>query len=255
MPNDDVKSKNQKNQAIAAFLGFLTLVIIYSFFWGPIKKYNNSLMPIRTINVSAEGKVTVSPDIAKFSFSVVSEGANPKTLADNNIKKMNAAIDFIKSKGIDEKDIKTTEYNLSPRYEYNEKTRTSYITGYTLTQTVLVKIRDLSKVAETLGGLPPLGINQISSISFDVDDPEKYLSDARSQAFDKIKEKAKAMADKNGVKLGEIINFYEYQSTPYYNDVKTLGMGGGVEAAPALPQIQPGTQEVTIQVSVTYEIK
>ena len=255
MPNDDVKSKNQKNQAIAAFLGFLTLVIIYSFFWGPIKKYSDSLMPVRTINVSAEGKVTVSPDIAKLSFSVVSEGANPKTLADNNIKKMNAAIDFIKSKGIDEKDIKTTEYNLSPRYEYDEKTRTSYITGYTLTQTVSVKIRDLNKVAEVLSGLPPLGINQISSISFDVDDPEKYLSDARGQAFDKVKEKAKAMADKNGVTLGEIINFYEYQSIPYYGNLKTLGMGGGAEAAPALPQIQPGTQEVTMQVSVTYEIK
>ncbi|NCQ02634.1 SIMPL domain-containing protein [Candidatus Wolfebacteria bacterium] len=251
MENDISKSKNQ---AIIIFLGFLMLVIIYSLFFGPAKKYGDSLMPAKTINVSAEGKVTVSPDIAKLSFSVVSEGANSKLLAENNNKKMNAAIDFAKSQGIEEKDIKTTEYNLSPRYEYDEKTKKTFISGYTLTQTVLVKVRDLNKVAEVLGGLPALGINQISSISFDIDEPEKYLSEARNQAFDKAKEKAKAMAEKNGVKLGRVINFYEYQSTPYYQNVRALGMGGA-EAVQPLPQIQPGSQEVTIQVSVTYEIK
>jgi len=251
MENDISKSKNQ---AIIIFLGFLMLVIIYSLFFGPAKKYGDSLMPAKTINVSAEGKVTVSPDIAKLSFSVVSEGANSKLLAENNNKKMNAAIDFAKSQGIEEKDIKTTEYNLSPRYEYDEKTKKTFISGYTLTQTVLVKVRDLNKVAEVLGGLPVLGINQISSISFDIDEPEKYLSEARNQAFDKAKEKAKAMAEKNGVKLGRVINFYEYQSTPYYQNVRALGMGGA-EAVQPLPQIQPGSQEVTIQVSVTYEIK
>jgi len=251
MENDISKSKNQ---AIIIFLGFLMLVIIYSLFFGPAKKYGDSLMPAKTINVSAEGKVTVSPDIAKLSFSVVSEGANSKLLAENNNKKMNAAIDFAKSQGIEEKDIKTTEYNLSPRYEYDEKTKKTFISGYTLTQTVLVKVRDLNKVAEVLGGLPALGINQISSISFDIDEPEKYLSEARNQAFDKAKEKAKAIAEKNGVKLGRVINFYEYQSTPYYQNVRALGMGGA-EAVQPLPQIQPGSQEVTIQVSVTYEIK
>jgi len=251
MENDISKSKNQ---AIIIFLGFLMLVIIYSLFFGPAKKYGDSLMPAKTINVSAEGKVTVSPDIAKLSFSVVSEGANSKLLAENNNKKMNAAIDFAKSQGIEEKDIKTTEYNLSPRYEYDEKTKKTFISGYTLTQTVLVKVRDLNKVAEVLGGLPALGINQISSISFDIDEPEKYLSEARNQAFDKAKEKAKAIAEKNGVKLGQVINFYEYQSTPYYQNVRALGMGGA-EAVQPLPQIQPSSQEVTIQVSVTYEIK
>ncbi len=217
---------NLKNKVVAGFLVFLALVIIYSLFWGPAKKYTDSLMPIRTITVSAEGKTTVSPDIAKLSFSVISEGANPKTLAENNNKKMTAAIDFVKSKGIDEKDIKTTQYDLAPRYEYDEKTKKTFISGYTLTQTVLVKIRDLNKTAEVLGGLPPLGINQISSISFEIDEPEKYLSDARDKAFDKAKEKAMAMAEKNGVKLGRVINFYEYQPIPYYEQVRTWGVGG-----------------------------
>lgn len=252
MNNNDVE---MKNWAIIAFLTFLAVIIVYSVFFGPAKKYTDSLMPVRNISVSAEGKAIVSPDIAKISFSVVSQGADPKLLAEDNIKKMNAAVDFVKSEGVDEKDIKTTDYNLVPVYQYDEKTKKTYITGYTLTQTVLVKIRDLNKVAEVLGGLPPLGINQIGSVSFDIDDPDQYLSDARNQAFDKAKAKAEEMAQKNGVKLGKIINFYEYAPIPYYTTAKTLGIGGGESATPALPQIQPGTQEVTVQVSVVYEIK
>jgi len=244
-----------KNQTIIAFLMVIGLVILYSFFFGPIKKYSDSLMPVRTITVSAEGKVTVSPDIAKLSFSVVSEGANPKTLADNNIKQMNAAIDFVKSKGIDEKDIKTTQYNLSPRYSYDQKTGKSFIFGYTLTQTVLIKIRDLNKVAEVLAGLPPLGINQISSVSFDIDDPEKFLAGARSQAFDKAKAKAESMAGKNNVSLGEVVSFSEYQGYVPVAYKNTLSMDAGAGAAPVAPSIQPGSQEVTIQVSVTYGLK
>ncbi len=245
-----------KNIFIVVFFIFLMAAVVYSFFFGPLKKYSDSLMPAKTITVSAEGKVTVSPDVAKLSFSVVSEGIDPKTLADDNNKKMKAAIDFVKSQGIDEKDIKTTDYNLSPKYEYDEKTKKTFISGYTLTQTVLVKIRDLNKVADVLAGLPPLGINQISSISFDIDDPEKYLSEARDQAFNKVKEKAVAMAEKNGVNLGQVINFYEYQPLNYYGQTKTaMGLGGGEAAAPVLPQIQPGSQEVTVQVSVVYEIK
>lgn len=248
--NDNLKLKNT---AIAVFLGILTAVILYSLFFGPAKKFGDSLFPAKTITVSAEGKVTVSPDIAKVSFSVVSEGVNPKFVAEENNKKMNSAINFVKSLEIDEKDIKTTQYNLSPRYEYDEKTRKTFISGYTLTQTVLVKVRNLDKVAEVLGGLPELGINQIGSISFDVDDSEKYLTEARNQAFEKAKEKAKTMSEKNSVKLGKVINFSEYQGVqpfPYYAAME--GKGGAPSVAPT---IEPGTQEITIQVSITYEIK
>lgn len=245
-----------KNVAVAVFLGFLTIVIFYSLFFGPAKKFADSLFPIRTFSVSAEGKVTVSPDIAKISFSVVSEGANPKNITDENNKKMNTAINFIKSQGIDEKDIKTTQYNLNPRYEYDEKIKKTFISGYILTQAVLVKVRDLSKTAEILGGLPDLGINQIGQISFEIDEPEKFLAEARNKAFDKAKEKAKEMAEKNGVKLGKVINFYEYQgySQPVYRGLEMMSKGGGDSFASA-PQIQTGTEEVIVNVSVTYEIR
>ncbi len=252
MSNDNAVAKNS---AIAGFLGVLTLVVIYSVIWGPARKYMDSLYPSRTINVSAEGKVTVSPDVAKFSFSVVNEGSDPAKIANDNNAKINKAIDFIKSQGVDAKDIKTISYSLEPNYVYDEKTRRQYLSGYKLTQTVQVKVRDLNKVAVVLAGLPELGINQIGSISFEVDDQEKFLKEARDKAFDKAKTKALEMAAKNGVSIRRIINFSEYQNgpIPYYGAEKAMGMGGGV--ASVAPSIQPGTQEITVNVNITYEIR
>lgn len=251
MPDNSIKIKNI---VIVGFLVFLAVAIVYSVFWGPAKKYADSLYTARTISVSAEGKIEASPDTANFSFSVISESTSSETISADNINKMNAAIEFIKSKGINEKDIKTTGYNFSPKYEYDEKTKKTSISGYTLTQTVSVKVRDLTKVAEVLGGLPGLGINNISSISFTIDDPEQYLTQARNQAFEKAKTKAFQMASVNGAVLGKIINFSEYQSSAYYKGA-ALGMGGGETASIPVPQIQPGTQEISVQVNVNYALK
>ena len=251
MPDNSLKIKNI---VIVGFLIFLAVAVVYSIFWGPAKKYADSLYTARTISVSAEGKADVSPDMAILSFSVVSEGATPDAVSADNVGKMNAAIDFVKGKGIGEKDIKTTGYALSLKYEYDEKTKKTYISGYTLTQTVSVKVRDLAKVAEVLGGLVPLGINQISEVSFTVENQDQYLTEARNQAFEKAKTKAEQMASVNGAALGRIINFSEYQSPIYYKGA-ALGMGGGDIASAAVPQIQPGTQEISVQVSITYALK
>lgn len=221
----------------------------------PISRYGDSLVSSRVFYVSAEGKAIVSPDIANLSFSVVSEGKDPVVLQEDNNKKMRAAQDHVKAQGVDEKDIKTAQYDLQPRYEYDEKTRRSFISGYMLTQTVFVKVRDIGKVAAILAGLPGRGINQIGSISFDVDDPDKYLAEARNEAFQKARAKAEEMVRANGLRLGRIMNISESGGPRPYPVFYGAGKGGAELAAPTPPPIQPGTQEVTVQVSVAYELK
>src|SRR5258708_391770 len=230
-------------------------VINVVFFVMPLLQHlGNGFYPARTITVSAEGKTTVSPDLAEVSLSVVSQGNNPEALTSNNNDKMSAVIQFLKAQGIDEKDIKTTDYNLSPNYQYDKNTQRNFITGYTLTQTVQVKVRDLTKVASILGGIAPLGVNQIGGVNFTFDDPEKFLAVARADAFKKTDAKAKEMAMDVGVSLGRVISVGEYGNVPgprplYMTADKAAGMGGGVASAPS---IQPGTQDVTDQITVTY---
>jgi len=220
-------------------------------------KWSASLYPSRTIMVNADGKATISPDMARTSFSVVSEGPKPEDLQVDNAKKMGAAVDFVKGLGIEAKDIKTTNYNLSPRYEYDETRNKSFISGYTLTQTTSVKVRDLNKVAKLLGGLSELGVNDIGSVSFETEDQDKYLAEARNEAFAKAHAKAAEMAMANGVRIKRIVNFSEYQGGPIYPySYEAFGKGGdAVMSSSVVPPIEPGTDEITVQVSVTYEIQ
>lgn len=232
------------------------IIVNLIFFVMPaVHSYGNSLMPTRTIAVSAEGTTTVTPDLAEASFSVVSKGKNPTDLADTNNTKMSAVIQFLKSEGLEDKDIATTAYDLSPNYKYDESTQRNYITGYTLTQTVSVEMRDFKKVAEIVGGLTPLGVNQIGSVNFTVEEPEKFLAIARAQALQRAEAKAAEMAAENGLRLGEILNIGEYQTAPvsYYESAR--GYSGAAPAAVTPPTIEPGTQKISDQVSITYELK
>ena len=219
-----------------------------------LSRWSDSIYPARTMAISAEGKTTAGPDLADISFSVVTQGQDPQALSSNNNQKMNAVLQFVKSQGIADADIKTTSYDLSPNYEYDKINQRNFINGYTLTQTVDVKIRDLSKVASVLGGLAPLGINQIGNVNFTFADEEKYLAMARADAFTKVWQKAQEMAAEAGVSLVRVVSVSE-SGTPvpiYYGADRAMAMGG---VAASAPTIQPGTQDITDQVTVVYEIR
>lgn len=257
MPNKFEQSKNwfwvliNGVLIVAILLGFSAIKSIW--------QYGKSVYPSRVISVTAEGKVVVAPDVATLSFSVISEGADPEKLQNENNEKINKALEFVKTEGIEAKDIKTAGYDLSPRYGYDDKTRKSFISGYTLTQTIFIKIRDLEKVGKIVGGLPGRGINQINSLTFSIDDPDKFLNDARKEAFEKARAKAEAMAKQNRVRIGKVVSFNEYGGgyppIPFYEaGLAKGGDFGGPVAVPA-PRIEPGSQEVTVQVNVVYEIR
>lgn len=220
-----------------------------------IRQYGASLMPSRTLNVQAESKTTVQPDIATISFSVVSEGLSPKQLQDENHQKMNSVLAFVKSRSIEEKDIKTTSYNLSPRYEYDEAKRRTFISGYTLTQSVTIKIRNFDEIAKVLGGVAELGVNQISGVQFAVEDPEIYIAKARAEAFAKAREKAENIADAADIRLGRVIAANEASGpVPYYRAYEAYGKGGDGLGSAIPPTIEPGSEEVTVTVYMTFAI-
>ena len=101
------------------------------------------------------------------------------------------------------------------------------IIGYTLTQSVEVKVRDFTNIAKLLGGLPPLGINQIGGVTFTFDNPDNVLAIARADAMAKAKAKAAEMAGEAGVSLGEVVNVQEYGNIPIYPMMNAAEPDGG----------------------------
>jgi uncharacterized protein YggE len=221
-------------------------------------QWASSVPPARTITVAAEVKTTATPDLAEITFSVVSQGQNPQMLTTNNTQKMNAVLQFVSSQNIATSDIATTGYDLEPTYNYNNTMQSNTITGYTLTQTVTVKIHDLTNVATVLSGLAPLGVNQIGGVDFTFNDSDTFVALARVDAMNKAEMKAVQMANQAGTSLGEVVNVAENSYIPQpvtvYNTAMPMA-AMGASSAVSTPNIQPGSQDVTDNVTITYALR
>ncbi|KKS73766.1 MAG: hypothetical protein UV45_C0024G0003 [Candidatus Azambacteria bacterium GW2011_GWB1_42_72] len=129
----------------------------------------------------------------------------------------------------------------------------STLAGYILNQSLSVTIRDIAKVGDILDGAVSNGANQINSISMLVDRPEELRNKAREEAVKQAKEKAKITGKTAGFRLGRIIGFSENSAGEPPMFYEAMGMGGAI--AKSSPQIEPGSQDIAISVTLTYLIK
>ena len=219
-------------------------------------QYGRSLSPARTVTVTAQGKTTATPDLAELTFSVVTQGANPQTLSDNNNTQMNSVMQFLDGQGVATSDIQTVSYDLQPNYQYPQNGTQGVIDGYTLTQSVQVKIHDLTKVASVIGGLAPLGVNQIGSVDFTFNDETTFLAAARADALTKAQDEAAQMAAAAGAPLGAVMSVSENNYVPGPQPVYAMSAGiGAMSATASTPSIQPGSEDITNTVTVTYALQ
>jgi len=206
------------------------------------------------ITVSGEGKVYAQPDIALVSLGVTSQAVTVADATKNNIEKMNAVIAGVKALGVDEKDIQTTNYNLTPVYSSYLRGG-STLNGYKLEQDIQVKIRDFTKISEILSQSTTNGANLVGDLQFTIDNPEQFKEQARQQAIEQAKAKAQSLEKDSGIVLGKIVNIYENYAYPMYDSVKTMSaLGGGMESAPS-PVIQPGQTEISVTINLSYRVK
>jgi len=253
---------------LAIFLGLISIsqaIGIYS-------KVVSSRTERDTITISAQGKIESKPDLATVDMSVVTTEKITKDAEAKNTKTANLLIEELKKLEIDAADIKTSNYQIYPNYDYSSVNDVSSgvsgseskpdsggtqpkIVSYTVRNTLTVKIRKIDSVGTVLKTAATLGVSEISSVSFTIDDPDALKQQARVKAFENAKSKAQALADTGGVKLGKIVSFKEEEtSLPPWIYGRSLDVskseGGGTS-----PTIEPGTQDVVITVTVTFEIK
>ncbi len=235
--------------------GTAVLVILSVFLLASINKVANTAATTNTVSFSGEGKVVAKPDIAKINLSIVTDALTSKAAQDENSKKSKAITDYLKKQNIDEKDIKTTGYNIYPQYRYPQYGGQPTITGYQVNQSIEVKVRDLDKVSNILDGIVAAGANQVNQLSFEIDNPDALKAEARKKAIDDAKQKAKELEDQLGIDLGKIVNFSESTGgypIPIYYDAKLEGRGMGGGGGPSVPT---GENEINVSVMITYQIK
>jgi len=268
-PKKSIKKTKEKNMSEKSFwpkwpneklfyvlLGILLVYAIVFMAFGIQAKYKEideigkAPQERDVITIAGQGEVIGTPDIAVVNVGMVSEDTTVIKAQADNTGKMNALIAELKNMGIDASDLQTTDYTIYPKYEYSEGR--SDIVGYQVSQSVRVKIRDLSKISAVLGAAGTAGANQVSGVQFSIDDPDSLKEQARLEALADAKTKAQNIAAALGVSLGKVVGFGEDTYTPvaskYYGFAE--GLGGGSD----VPQVEAGSLNITSNVSVTFEI-
>ena len=225
---------------------------------------------VNVITVSGKGEIMAKPDIADFTFTISQDGKTAEQAQNAATLKSNAALAAVKAAGVEDKDVKTLSYDLSPKYEYQNTVcpqdsspkgivycppGRSTIVGYTVTQNIEVKVRKIDDASPLLTKITAAGASNISGISFVVDDQDALMEQAKGLAIADAKAKAQALAKQLGVSIARVVSFSDEQGGPIYyaKAYATDSMAGGAPSVPT-PQLPSGENKITSNVMITYEI-
>lgn len=204
----------------------------------------------RTILIEAQGSVTAAPDVAITNMGVVSEGTTVAEAQGRSTEVMNALQTKLAQMGVAKSDIQTTQYNIFPLYNYTEE-EGRLLNGYQVNQEVEIKIRNLSKAQQVLALAGEVGANNVSGLSFTVDNREVYKDEARDKALEQIATKARSISQSLGVNMVGISSYNEYElGAGGIESVRSLDAFGG-----GAPAIEPGSMDVEMNVTVVFEIR
>jgi uncharacterized protein len=220
---------------------------------------NTSKPPEKTLPISAEGKVTATPDLATITVGILSQGATAREVQDASARQIKQIIEFAKKQGITDTDIQTAQNGLYPNQDYRDGK--AIITGYQANYTITLKVRGVDRIKNDMGniisGVTDNGANQINGVYFSIDKPDELQQQAQQLAIENAKKKAKALADTSGLKLGRIISISDNGGGggyPISYAVDSVGRGGAEKLSIA-PSIEPGLQDIVANMSVVFELK
>jgi hypothetical protein len=205
------------------------------------------------LDVSATGEVTRVPDLAIISAGVQTLQPTASAAIEENASRMEKVRAALKRAGIDDRDIQTSSISLNPEYQYDQN-RPPRLTGYRASNTVNVKFRDLKRTGAILDALVAEGANQINGPNLTIDKPESALDEARVKAIANGRARADLYARALGMRVARLISVSE---------------GGGYAVPPPMPmmmaqaerggdassKIDPGTQQLQVSVSMSFELQ
>lgn len=201
--------------------------------------------PAGTLSVVGTGSVTTTPDSARLSAGVTTDGATASEAMDANAKAMAKVIAALKDAGIASKDLQTEFVSVNPRYDGDGQK----ITGYNASNSVSALVRGLSDVGAVIDAAVAAGANNVSGPSLARDDQDKLYRDALEKAVANAREKAAALARAAGVSLGSVRSLSESPAT-----LGPIVYGAAMRAADVGTPIEPGTAEITASVRVVFGI-
>jgi uncharacterized protein len=207
----------------------------------------------RTISLSGQGEVRAAPDIAVLSLGVTTNAPSAKEAVDANSASMKALLEALKAAGVADKDMQTSNFVVSPRYDYSRSDGSApQQQGFDATNSVTVTVRNINDLGRILDSSVAAGSNQINGISFGLDKPQPVMDEARKLAVADAKRKAELYASAARVSLGNIIQINEGGG---YQPPAPIAQFSKSRAEAADVPIAAGEQVIVVDVNITWEIR
>jgi len=191
------------------------------------------------------------PDIAIISAGVVTRAQTATAALQQNAGRMDRVRAALRRAGIADRDIQTSNISLNPEYRYAEN-QPPQLVGYTASNQLSVRFRDIRNTGEILDALVAQGANQINGPTLTIDKPEAALDEARTRAIAAGRARADLYARALGMRVVRLLSVSE---------------SGGYAAPPPMPvmmeargasadtKIDPGEQKLQVSVAMSFELR
>ena len=213
--------------------------------------------PYPRILVTGQGSVDIAPDMAILSLTVTREAETARAALDANSSAMKDVMTAMKAEGIEERDLQSSGFSIQPKYVYpaqkpNEPRKPPRIVGYTVRNSLTVRVRDISAVGNILDKSVTLGVNEGGNFVLGNEDPSAALTRARIEAMKDAQDKARTLAHAAGVKTGKLLEISEqsFNPRPVPMARREMSMARSAEAVP----VAAGQNTYKVTVNVTYAI-
>ena len=233
-------------------ISIIIFLIFVAFFMSSMSK-NIQSIGNESFSIKGQAELIVEPDAIKYYFDVNEYHKNQKQALDSINKKNKGIIDILEKYNIDKKDIKTNNYSLTQRYNWNEGKRT--FDKYYASQRTEVVIRDFKKGEEIMAEVSNSDVDRISLSDFYVEKPEDYKKKLRELAIADAKENAAEIEKSLGIKLDKIIDFHENSNDIYSNLYESESVNIVSDQKISAPVINSGSQKLTSNVSISYLVE
>jgi len=213
------------------------------------------------IQVSGEGSITMAPDLALLNVGVEATGATVSEARQEAATAMNAIVDALHAQNVEDRDIRTRFFNISPRYDFQEvleggiRSRKQVLVGYMVSNLASIRIRDLDAVGAIVDDVAEAGgdATRINGISFTVEDPSPFMISLRELAVTNALATAQQFADLTGVTLGRLVLISESgRGTPVVGPAMESALFAKAAAAPT--EISGGELEIRMTIQAVFDI-
>ncbi|MEM9108303.1 MAG: SIMPL domain-containing protein, partial [Pseudomonadota bacterium] len=188
---------------------------------------------------------------AILTLTVTRQETTARAALDANSTAMGQVLEAMKADGIAERDLQTSGFSINPQYQYTQNEQPQ-LTGYRVSNSLTVRLRDLDKLGAIIDKSVTLGVNQGGQIRFTNDDPSDAITQARTAAVRDARAKATTLTEAAGVSLGRIVEINEQLQRP--QPMPIVAQRASLEAADAAVPIAAGENEYQVNVNVTFEI-